>query len=74
MQPVHFPSDALSCPGIPRHARQLAVLPHGEVVCAVAISNPTRNVYTGGKGCVKVWDINQPGTKAPLHSLECLVR
>ncbi|VDO96443.1 unnamed protein product [Soboliphyme baturini] len=72
MQPVPFPADALVGPGIPRNARQLSTLPHGEVVCAVAISNPTRHVYTGGKGCVKIWDILQPGVKAPTHSLECL--
>jgi hypothetical protein len=49
MQPVPFPADALVGPGIPRHARQLCVLNHGEVVCAVTISNPSRHVYTGGK-------------------------
>ncbi|XP_003366808.1 protein groucho-1, partial [Trichinella spiralis] len=54
------------------NARQLSSLPHGEVVCAVAISNPTRHVYTGGKGCVKIWDIVQPGVRVPAHSLECL--
>jgi len=72
MQPVPFPPDVLAKPGVPRHARQLATLPHGEVVCAVAISNPTRHVYTGGRGCVKVWDISQQGPKTPVHSLECL--
>ena len=49
MQPVPFPPDALIGPGIPRHARQINTLNHGEVVCAVTISNPTRHVYTGGK-------------------------
>lgn len=48
-------------------------LNHGEVVCAVTISNPTKYVYTGGKGCVKVWDISQPGTKNPVSQLDCLV-
>uniref|UniRef100_A0A8C9AUF6 TLE family member 2, transcriptional corepressor n=1 Tax=Prolemur simus TaxID=1328070 RepID=A0A8C9AUF6_PROSS len=57
MQPVPFPSDALVGAGIPRHARQLHTLAHGEVVCAVTISGSTQHVYTGGKGCVKgrVW-------------------
>ncbi|KAL4597531.1 transducin-like enhancer protein 4 isoform X1, partial [Arapaima gigas] len=50
MQPVPFPPDALLGPGIPRHARQIHTLNHGEVVCAVTISTSTRNVYTGGKG------------------------
>ena len=49
MQPVPFPPDALIGPGIPRHARQINTLNHGEVVCAVTISDPTRHVYTGGK-------------------------
>ncbi|XP_056356122.1 transducin-like enhancer protein 3 isoform X12 [Oenanthe melanoleuca] len=74
MQPVPFPHDALAGPGIPRHARQINTLGHGEVVCAVTISNPTRHVYTGGKGCVKIWDISQPGSKSPISQLDCLNR
>lgn len=74
MQPVPFPPDALIGPRIPRHARQINTLSHGEVVCAVTISNPTRHVYTGGKGCVKIWDISQPGSKSPVSQLDCLVR
>uniref|UniRef100_A0A8C9T465 TLE family member 3, transcriptional corepressor b n=1 Tax=Scleropages formosus TaxID=113540 RepID=A0A8C9T465_SCLFO len=74
MQPVPFPPDALIGPGIPRHARQINTLSHGEVVCAVTISNPTRHVYTGGKGCVKIWDISQSGSKSPVSQLDCLNR
>ncbi|XP_022668166.1 protein groucho-1-like isoform X2 [Varroa destructor] len=74
MQPVPFPPDALLGAGIPRHARQINTLAHGEVVCAVTISNPTKYVYTGGKGCVKVWDISQPGNKSPVSQLDCLQR
>ncbi len=74
MQPVPFPPDALTGPGIPRHARQMNMLNHGEVVCAVTISNPTKYVYTGGKGCVKVWDIGQHNSKSPVSQLDCLVR
>ncbi|XP_014209097.1 protein groucho isoform X1 [Copidosoma floridanum] len=76
MQPVPFPPDALIGPGIPRHARQLNTLTHGEVVCAVTISNPTKYVYTGGKGCVKVWDISQAGSSQakPVSQLDCLQR
>ncbi|XP_054287084.1 protein groucho isoform X4 [Macrosteles quadrilineatus] len=74
LQPVPFPSDALLGPGIPRAARQINTLSHGEVVCAVTISNPTKYVYTGGKGCVKVWDISQPHAKAPVSQLDCLQR
>ena len=54
MQPVPFPPDALIRPGIPRHARQINTLNHGEVVCAVTISNPTKYVYTGGKVSLKI--------------------
>lgn len=72
MQPVPFPPDALIGPGIPRGARQINTLNHGEVVCAVTISNPTQHVYTGGKGCVKVWDISQPSMKNPVRQLNCL--
>lgn len=74
LQPVPFPTDALIGPGIPRHARQINTLSHGEVVCAVTISNPTKYVYTGGRGCVKIWDISQPGNKSPVSQLDCLVR
>eukprot|EP00093_Oithona_nana_P014037 14037.XXX_781556_802428_1 [CDS] Oithona nana genome sequencing. len=73
-RPVPFPTDALMGPGIPRHARQINALPHGDVVCAVTMSNPTKYVYTGGKGCVKVWDISQPGSKSPVSQLDCLQR
>lgn len=72
INPVPFPADALLAPGIPRHARQISTLNHGEVVCAVTISNPTKYVYTGGKGCVKVWDISQPTAKH-VSQLDCLV-
>ena len=74
MQPVPFPPDALIGQGIPRHARQINTLSHGEVVCAVTISNPTKYVYTGGKGCVKVWDIGQggTGTTKSVSQLDCL--
>ncbi|XP_023316061.1 protein groucho-like isoform X2 [Trichogramma pretiosum] len=76
MVPVPFPPDALMGAGIPRHARQISTLNHGEVVCAVTISNPTKYVYTGGKGCVKVWDISQTGNgnSKPVSQLDCLQR
>src|SRR6218665_836637 len=70
MNPVTFPPEAAFTPAIPRSARQINNLPHGEVVCAVTISMPTKYVYTGGKGCVKVWDIN---SKTPISQLDCLV-
>ena len=78
LQPVGFPADALGGAGVPRGARAVAALPHGEVVCAVALSLAAgqRHAYTGGKGCVKLWDISNPGSPAalePLSQLDCLV-
>lgn len=75
VNPVPFPPDALNGTGIPRQARQVNTLNHGEVVCAVTISNPTKHVYTGGKSCVKVWDISggQTTSKTPVSQLDCLV-
>lgn len=53
MQPTIFPNEPSSL--VPKLARDIDILNHGEVVCAVTISDPTKFVYTGGKGCVKVW-------------------
>lgn len=48
-QPVDFPPDAATAAGLPRSIRSIYTLLHNEVVCAVAISNPVRHIYTGGK-------------------------
>lgn len=76
VQPVEFPADAATAPGLPRNIRSICTLLHNEVVCAVAISNPVRHIFTGGKGCVKLWDLQlsaQSGVmKSPLHTLDCL--
>ncbi|CAI4230157.1 unnamed protein product [Auanema sp. JU1783] len=78
LMPTVFPSDAFSGEGIPKNVNKVYNLPHGEVVCAVAISRDNNRVYTGGKGCVKVWDISKRGPDvsrtppAPLSSLDCL--
>lgn len=76
VQPAAFPPDALSSPGVPKQVKLINSLAHGEVVCAVTISNPTRFVYTGGKGCVKIWDMATGGgfSKSPIHQLDCLTR
>ncbi|XP_050350180.1 protein groucho-like isoform X17 [Nymphalis io] len=78
LQAVPFPADALAGAGVARGARAVAALPHGEVVCAVALSlGAARHAYTGGKGCVKLWDITDPGSPAalePLSQLDCLQR
>ncbi|XP_030876805.1 transducin-like enhancer protein 1, partial [Leptonychotes weddellii] len=36
--------------------------------------SPMVGAYTGGKGCVKVWDISHPGNKSPVSQLDCLNR
>lgn len=72
--PVPFPPDALIGHGIPKQAKQVNTLHHGEVVCAVTISTSTKYILTGGKGCVKMWDINQQNAKTPLAQLDCLVK
>lgn len=48
---------------------QLTTLEHGDVVCAVAISH-SRRIFTGGKGSVKVWDVNAP--QRAMVDLPCL--
>ncbi|CAH0380933.1 unnamed protein product [Bemisia tabaci] len=70
--PVVLPNDGLVSMGVPKLARQTVSLHHGEVVCAVTVSSVAKHVYTGGKGCVKVWDISAPS--APLSQLDCLQR
>jgi len=73
MQPVTFPADAFMGPGIPRVVHKTHDLAHGEVVCAVTIAHQNRHVYTGGKGCVKVWDIStSESSKKEISTLECL--
>ena len=49
VQPVNFPVDAISAPDLPRSIRTFCTLSHNEVVCAVAISDPVKHIYTGGK-------------------------
>lgn len=72
----------LADPAIPKKAREVFTLDHGEVVCAVALSNPTRNIYTGGKGFVKVWSLDNSESnnemrvskvlRNPVAELACL--
>lgn len=73
---------ALADPAVPKKAREVFSLEHGEVVCAVALSNPTKNIYTGGKGFVKVWSLDNSESnnevrvpkviRNPVAELECL--
>ncbi|CAI5438162.1 unnamed protein product [Caenorhabditis angaria] len=83
VQPTVFPADSQVGQGIPKGMNRKMELPHGEVVCAVTIARDNSRVYTGGKGCVKIWDIREsdlaaqpsggtPITRAPVSTLECL--
>ena len=45
--PTIFPDTTVG-PGLPLGIHNLDTLPHNEIVCAVAISNPVRHIYTGG--------------------------
>jgi hypothetical protein len=88
LQPYTFPSDAFDSLGCPRRTRILSSLIHGDVVCAVTISDQNKHIYTGGKGCVKIWDLkestnnttNSNGRTSPLTiskpigQFECLVK
>ena len=79
-QPVQFSPASMAGPGILKAAKPIFAFEHGEVVCALAISNPTKHVYTGGKGCIKIWDMSSTnGTTnglsvkhTPISKLECL--
>jgi WD40 repeat protein len=57
--------------GIPKTARMLATLPHNDIVCAVAVNGETNQVFTGGKGSVKLWDLNA-STNKPMAEMKCL--
>ncbi len=82
LQPYTFPSDAFEMNDCPRRTKILSHLIHGDVVCAVTISDLNKHIYTGGKGCVKIWDLkestkdnnNSPMTiNKPIGQFECLV-
>lgn len=63
---------ALADPSVPKKAREVFSLDHGEVVCAVALSNPTRNIYTGGKGFVKVWSLDNSESNNEIRPLKVM--
>ncbi len=88
LQPYTFPSDAFDSPSCPRRTRILSSLIHGDVVCAVTISDQNKHIYTGGKGCVKIWDLKESTNQQsivngrtspltiskPIGQFECLVK
>lgn len=63
---------ALADPAVPKKAREVFSLDHGEVVCAVALSNPTKNIYTGGKGFVKVWSLDNSESNNEIRAQKVL--
>jgi hypothetical protein len=83
LQPFTFPTDSFDSADCPRRTKILSHLLHGDVVCAVTISDLNKHIYTGGKGCVKIWDLKEstnsnsassPTTiSKPIGQFECLV-
>jgi hypothetical protein len=83
LQPFTFPSDTFETTDCPRRTKILSHLIHGDVVCAVTISDLNKHIYTGGKGCVKIWDLkestkdnnNSPMTiNKSIGQFDCLVK
>lgn len=77
--PTTFPNDAQKGPGIPTGLKKRMELNHGEVVCAATIARDNTRVYTGGKGCVKIWDVTEAdlssasvASRPALATLDCL--
>uniref|UniRef100_A0AC34FL06 Groucho/TLE N-terminal Q-rich domain-containing protein n=1 Tax=Panagrolaimus sp. ES5 TaxID=591445 RepID=A0AC34FL06_9BILA len=71
--PASFPSDALSSSGVPNTITKAFELCPEEVVCAVTFAPTNDKVYTGGKGCVKLWDISSAEAAArPISYIKCL--
>ena len=76
---INLPPEACSGPGIPLTANPIQTYEHGEVVCAVMINSSSRQIYTGGKGTVKLWDLPSssgdgsiPACKTSLATMDCL--
>jgi len=76
-QKVRNPSNYMN--EMPEKVNELCSLNHDQVVCAVSIGSNVQQrhlVYTGGKGCVKIWDISQcePSSEIskPLEHIDCL--
>ncbi|UJR26710.1 hypothetical protein I4U23_008026 [Adineta vaga] len=76
LQPYTFPSDAFNSIDCPRRIKVLSNLVHNDVVCAVTISDQNKHIYTGGKGCVKIWDLERSTSaltvNKPIKTFDCL--
>ena len=71
--PTTFPNGCFQAPGVPRTITKAFELCPDEVVCAVTFAPTNDRVYTGGKGCVKLWDIsNAETTSQPISLFRCL--
>ena len=72
---IELPSSSPERPlsGVPRQCQQIRRLEHGGCVQAVVMAYPLAQVYTGGGGTVKVWDISQveATTNQPVSSFAC---
>merc|ERR1719282_1199817 len=72
---IELPSSSPESPlsGVPRQCQQIRRLEHGGCVQAVVMAYPLAQVYTGGGGTVKVWDISQveATTNQPVSSFAC---
>lgn len=67
-EPATFPSDAAFGSDVIKSMKRLGELPHGDVVCATTITRDNRQVYTGGRGCVKVWNIEHFDDETQLNN------
>lgn len=70
--PPDFPEPETK-PGVPQSLSVLGTLQHGDVVCAASFSKPFNYVFTGSKGVVKIWDVNDVARPRLLSSIDCLV-
>eukprot|EP01117_Protostelium_nocturnum_P019733 TRINITY_DN8624_c0_g1_i1.p1 TRINITY_DN8624_c0_g1~~TRINITY_DN8624_c0_g1_i1.p1 ORF type:complete len:632 (+),score=127.72 TRINITY_DN8624_c0_g1_i1:174-2069(+) len=67
------PLEETSNVGIPKGAQMIATLPHGDVVCALSVHSNSGRIYTGGRGTVKVWDLNNlTNAMKPLTEIRLL--
>ncbi|KAI9205417.1 WD40-repeat-containing domain protein [Polychytrium aggregatum] len=59
--------------GCPTKVTQSLALPHGDTVCAIAISVNSRYIFTGSKLSLKMWDYEHKEGKIGkcIHALDC---
>lgn len=58
---------------VPRQVRQKLVFPHEHSVSYIMFNNSGERLYTGGKGCINVWDTTASVSPAsPKSQISCL--